>query len=299
MQKIIRVFPKRTSFTPDDDLVFIGSPPLFIPDHDEVHVSCTFTWDMDYCEQLAYQWEGATSKPVKLGGVAYHSEVNGFCPGMYVKKGVVFTSRGCNNNCGFCIVPKNEGNLMELPIFPGNIIQDNNFLQCSQAHKDRVFEMLKTQRQICFKGGLQANLIDDHFVENCVKIQRHISEIWLACDTPNSIDSFKTGCQKLTNVGFNRNKIRCYVLIGDDMKENEERLRAVYEAGAMPFAQLLQPYERKRREYTESFSECGRDPPRLGHTWNKGRIFWTFRRQKNEQSKEKNKTSCCAFVSPT
>lgn len=65
---IIRVFPQRTSFTPDDELAFVGMPPLIIPEHDEIHISCTFTWDKKYCEELAYQWEGRTNKPVKLGG---------------------------------------------------------------------------------------------------------------------------------------------------------------------------------------------------------------------------------------
>lgn len=97
--RILRVFPKRTSYTPTDDLAFVGMPPMaqFIPEHDEVHVSCTFTWDMDECEDLAYQWEGATNKPVKLGGPAYHSPTDDFTPGLYVKKGIIFTSRGCNN----------------------------------------------------------------------------------------------------------------------------------------------------------------------------------------------------------
>lgn len=53
--KIIRVFPHRTSYTPDDDYVFIGMPPFLLPEHDEVHISCTFTWDRDYCKELAYQ----------------------------------------------------------------------------------------------------------------------------------------------------------------------------------------------------------------------------------------------------
>ena len=38
--KIIRAFPKKTSYTPIDDYVFIGMPPMraFIPEHDEVHI---------------------------------------------------------------------------------------------------------------------------------------------------------------------------------------------------------------------------------------------------------------------
>jgi len=165
MNGIIRVFPQNTSYTPDDDYVFIGLPPLqmFIPEHKEVHISCVFTWDRAYCESLAYQWEGATNKPVKLGGPAFGSPAEEFIPGMYIKAGITYTTRGCNNQCPWCIVPKLEGRLKELPIHAGNIIQDNNFLQASRAHKDKVFDMLRTQRGICFKGGLGVDLINDHF----------------------------------------------------------------------------------------------------------------------------------------
>lgn len=133
MMKIIRVFPKRTSYTPEDEYVFIGMPPMkeFIPEHDEVHISCTFTWDKEYCKELAYQWEGQTSKPVKLGGPAFGSPSQDFIQGMYIKSNIIFTTRGCNNNCPWCIVPKLEGKLKELPICQGNWIQDNNFLQAS------------------------------------------------------------------------------------------------------------------------------------------------------------------------
>lgn len=51
-KRILRVFPDRTSYTPDDDMVCVGFPGLFIPLHDEVHISCVFTWDMDFCETL-------------------------------------------------------------------------------------------------------------------------------------------------------------------------------------------------------------------------------------------------------
>ena len=159
MKKIIRVFPRRTSYTPDDELVFVGMPQLIIPEHDEVHISCTFTWDKKMCEELAFQWEGRTNKPVKIGGVACNDPAMDFVPGMYVKKGIVFTTRGCNNNCPWCMVPKVEGKFRELPICEGNIIQDNNFLQASRSHKEKVFDMLKKQRGICFKGGWSPNLL--------------------------------------------------------------------------------------------------------------------------------------------
>ena len=46
MTCILRVFPHRTSYTPTDALAFAGEPlGLLIPPHDEVHISCVFTWD--------------------------------------------------------------------------------------------------------------------------------------------------------------------------------------------------------------------------------------------------------------
>ena len=257
MKRIIRVFPRRTAYTPTDEYAFVGMPPgLFVPEHDEVHISVTFTWDMNYAEEIAYQWEGVTNKPVKLGGPAYLSAARDFSPGMYVKKGIVFTSRGCNNNCSFCGVRQIEGKLTELPIYEGNIIQDNNFLQCSRQHKDKVFEMLKKQRGIEFRGGLQSNLIDDHFIEGIRGL--HIRRLWLACDTDAALPAFKSAMEKLRAAGFDRNHISCYSLIGHDMDKEEARNREIYLAGAMPFSQLERDFTRTKTQYSKEWRDFER-----------------------------------------
>lgn len=259
---ILRVFPRRNSYTPTDAHAFYGLPPLpqLIPEHDEIHISCVFTWDKDECEELAYQWEGRTNKPVKLGGPAFGSPAGDFVQGMYIKHNIIFTTRGCNNQCPWCIVPGLEGRLKELPVCQGSIIQDNNFLQASRAHKDKVFDMLRTQRGICFKGGLEPDLIDDHFINAITSLR--IKELWLACDTDAALPTFKRAASKLLKAGFNRNKIHCYVLIGDNMDKNEARLREIYHAGAMPFAQLY-------RDFTGIKTEYGKAWERLQRTWSR------------------------------
>ena len=171
-----------------------------------------------------------------------------FTPGLYVRDGIIFTSRGCNNNCPWCGVRQIEGKLRELPITPGNIIQDNNFLQCSRRHKDKVFEMLRSQRAISFRGGLETDLIDDHFISNITSLR--VSELWLACDTDAQLPRFKTACAKLTAAGYNRNQIKCYSLIGHDMEAEEQRNREIYRSGAMPFSQLERDFSRKKTEYS-------------------------------------------------
>lgn len=258
--KIIRVFARQTSYTPNDQYCFYGYPPLpeLIPPHDEVHVSCTFTWDKPWARELAYQWEAATDKPVKLGGPAFLSTVEGFVQGLYLKPNIIFTTRGCNNSCKWCIVPMLEGRLKESDEIPiGNIIQDNNFLLSSRKHKDKVFEMLKTQNGICFKGGLEPDLIDGHFVD-AVKGLR-IKELWLACDTDARFPQFADGCRKLVNAGFSRDKIKCYVLsYGKDMDKDDARARAVFSAGAMPFMQLYRDFSEKKTEYPEEWNRFAR-----------------------------------------
>jgi len=262
MNGIIRVFPRRNSYTPTDAYAFIGLPPMdeLIPGHREVHVSCSFTWDKAYCEGLAYQWEGRTNAPVKLGGPAFGSPAEGFRQGMYIKPSVIFTTRGCNNQCPWCGVPKLEGRLKELPVCQGSVIQDNSFLQASKAHKDKVFAMLRTQKGICFKGGLQADLVDDHFIRNITSLR--ISELWLACDTDEAFPAFRAAAMKLARAGFSREKLKCYALIRpeDGMGRAEARLREIYHAGAMPFAM---PY----RDFSDTKTTYGADWESFARMW--------------------------------
>lgn len=256
MNRILRVFARKTAMTPIDELAFFEPPGLFVPEHDEVHIVVVFTWDIERGEWLKKCWEVATDKPVKIGGPAFDDPCTGdFVPGLYLKHGVTVTSRGCINNCAFCFVPKREGKLREIENFAvGNIIQDNNFLACSNAHKAKVYEMLKTQRQVSFRGGLESEFVSDWDVEQMRGLR--IESLWLACDSRARIKPFLKACEKLVKAGFNQNKIRCYVLIGDDMQENEDRLRTVFNAGALPFAQLEQPREWK--EYSREWKRFAR-----------------------------------------
>jgi hypothetical protein len=197
-----------------------------------------------------------TGKTVRLGGPAFESPCEGFTPGVYLKSGITFTTRGCNNSCPFCIVPQIEGKLREIPITPGHIIQDNNFLQARRAHKDKAFEMLRSEARIEFRGGLQANLIDSHFIENIQSLR--IANLWLACDTPAAIPGAVAAIERLHKAGFSRRKISCYALIGDDMDENENRCAEIYRAGAMPRAQLFKNYTENKTVYSTEWHKFER-----------------------------------------
>lgn len=240
VERTIRVFPRQTSYTPRDALAFVGDPPLFRPEADEVHVSVAFTWDIGEGERLAQAW-GNHYPVVRIGGPALGTDNGGFRPRMYVKAGVTFTTRGCNHRCPWCLVPDSEGALIEIPDFaPGWIVQDNNLLQASRQHIERVFDMLRVQpRAATFAGGLDARLIDD-WVAGQLRGLR-IAQLFLAADTNGALKPLETAIRRL---GMSRWKVRVYTMIaygGEKIDDARRRLEAVWYLGGLPFAQLYQP----------------------------------------------------------
>ncbi len=237
---VIRVFPRGTSYTPTDEMAFVGDPPLFRPEADEVHVSVAFTWDVEEGRRLAEAW-GNHYPVVRLGGPALSSESNGFEPGLYVKPGVTFTTRGCNRRCPWCLVPDREGGLVEIADFaPGWIVQDNNLLQASRGHLERVFAMARGQaRGVTFAGGLDARLVDDWVAEQLRGMT--IAQLFLAADTEGALRPLEVAVKRLA---MPRWKVRVFTMLayrGETMGEATERLKAVWGMGGLPFAQLYQP----------------------------------------------------------
>jgi hypothetical protein len=234
--------------TPTDRDAYFSPPLLNTPFYDEVHISCQFTWDVEKAKDLAVQWRKFGK--VKLGGVAIDGESDqSFQAGMYLKKGVTITSRGCPNKCSFCMVRKG---LIEFDDFPeGNIVQDNNILACSDRHWDLVMSMLRKQRGIEFKGGLEKYRITPKVAEDLRSLS--IKTLWLACDQPNGIEPLRKAVDILHKAGFTRSHLYCYVLIGDNARENIFRLKEVWNIGCMPFAQLYKP-----KEYSKSWERFQR-----------------------------------------
>jgi hypothetical protein len=66
---MIRVFPRRTKWTPNDELAFVGDPPLFRPSIQPVFISCCFTWDISEAQRLFKAWN-QYYPDVMIGGPA-------------------------------------------------------------------------------------------------------------------------------------------------------------------------------------------------------------------------------------
>ena len=247
--RIIRVFPRQTNATPDDDLVRIGVGPGIMDEADEVHVSVTFTWDLPLAEKLVKLWKPVAQ--VKIGGPATGEAGKEFVPGMYVKKGYVITSRGCNNRCWFCSVWKREGNVHTLSITEGSNVLDDNLLSCPKEHIKAVFDMLKGQKDVQFTGGLEAKILEPWHVELLKEVKT--KAMFFAYDTPDDYEHLVKVGKMLIEAGFPpaTGVLRAYVLCGfpkDSVEEAHKRMIQTVEAGFMPMAMLY-------RDKTGSYSE--------------------------------------------
>lgn len=97
-------------------------------------------------------------------------------------------------------------------------------------------KMLRKQKAIEFKGGLESGRVTEKLADDIRSLS--IKTLWLACDNKNSINPLKKAVGILKNVGFTRSHLYCYVLIGKDRQEEENRLYEVLNCGCIPFAQL-------------------------------------------------------------
>jgi len=245
--------------SPLDQDSYFGEPELFMSKYDEVHISVAFSWDIEKAKLLKKQWEHIA--PVKIGGFAINGEPqNGFVSGRYLRNGVTITSRGCPNRCPWCFV---DSPLIELSnIQEGNIIQDNNILACSKLHLDKVFQMLSKQSMVDFRGGLEADRLNDEIVDRLRGLK--IYQIWLSYDYVGA-EKWLEWCVPKLRKYFRRDQIRCYVLIGyqrnDSFDKAEGRLREAWELGMLPFAML---YRDKKGNY-----------PKPEKEWKKFQRQWT------------------------
>lgn len=259
-KRILRVFPRRTSDTPTDDMAFVGDPGLFRPPADEVHISVAFKWDAAEAVRLQAAWSDYY-RVVKMGGPALDGEGGEFTPGMYLRKGITITTRGCPHRCPWCLV---RGPFRELKIQPGNILQDNNFCAASFPHVRSAIRMLNKQpRGAVFRGGLDTRILSQAHVDELAKL-RSIRELWFAADTDDRLKGLQGASDLLGPLGLARAKRRCYVLLafkGESIAKSTARLEAVWDLGFMPFAQLYQPigervaYDRQWRDLAAKWSQ--------------------------------------------
>lgn len=248
--RIIRVFPRKTSATPDDDLVRIGGTPTLFDEADEVHISVLFTYDLPAAERLAREWGYVA--PVKIGGPATGDTGGAFVPGRYVKHGFMIHSRGCPNTCWFCVERNTE--LRLLTVCDGWNDLSSNLLACPDEHIKAVFAAMAKSKKLYgrapeFTGGLEAKRLQPWHVEALRAIKP--KQLFFANDTPDDLEPLRVAGRLLIDGGFTTasHALRAYVLCGwpkDTIEAAAVRMQQTIDAGFLPMAMLYRDNSGRR-----------------------------------------------------
>ena len=239
MKRIIRVFPRKTSATPTDDLAKVNCGPSVSDYADEVHISVAFTYDLERAEELAKEWSAVA--PVKIGGPATGDAGGEFIPGMYVKKGYLIHARGCPNSCWFCDVHRNEGRkIRTLAVHEGYNDISSNLLACPESHVRAVINAMKRGKKLYgkraeFTGGLEALRLQDWHV----KLLRELrpKQMFFAYDEPGDLEPLQCAGKMLLDAGWTTasHPLRAY---GDSQSASEARIIETIRAGFLPMVMM-------------------------------------------------------------
>jgi hypothetical protein len=209
-----------------------------------LYISVPFTWLMKDAEDLASQYKGK----VLIGGsgTMKSTECDVCEPLLFHNPLATFTTRGCPNSCSFCAVPKIEGEFREIKNFrPAPMICDNNLLESTKKHFEKVVDSLCAFSSCDFNQGLDARLFSAYHADQLTRLKKpHIRFSW---------DSIKTEIYVLDAISlckqYGLKQISVYVLIGfnDTPEDAHYRLEKVRDWGAMPNPMRFQPLDAKEK----------------------------------------------------
>ncbi|KAA6348059.1 hypothetical protein EZS27_004511 [termite gut metagenome] len=216
-----------------------------IGNYDITYISKVFTFSPEPSLRL-----GNYGKIIR-GGTGFHSyetlkpEIDILCPdySIYPKTTAAygFLTRGCVNNCSWCIVPRKEGDIVAYSDIEDwlnekkeAIIMDNNIL----AHEHGISQLekvLKLGIKIDINQGIEARLISPEIAQLLSKI-KFIRFLRMACDTKAAIPYIESAVKNLSKYGVKPYRVFCYVLV-KDVEDALYRIKYLHKLGVTPFAQ--------------------------------------------------------------
>lgn len=201
---------------------------------DKIYVSCIFTKNK---EQVVKDWEGNPKAIIGGSGYDYTVKLPKEIEETELKISYGFTTRGCIRKCGFCFVPKMEGNIRIVgdlyDVWDGKskecIFLDNNILAvpehffkiCAQARKEKV--------TIEFNQGLDIRLLTPKICEEIKKT--HFKDIVFAFDDAKYELCVDRGMKLCKEAGINTMVFLCIVGFNTTFEQDIYRFYKLKEFG--------------------------------------------------------------------
>lgn len=144
-----------------------------------------------------------------------------------------YITRGCPNNCRWCVVPKKEGMIhpyrdwrdLIRPDTDKLVLMDNNILSCEYGIC-QLESLAGSGYRIDLNQGMDARLVDDRIAGILAKIN-WIRFVRFSCDQKSQIGSVMRAIDLLGRHGVKPYRIFVYLLVTADIQDAAERVEAL------------------------------------------------------------------------
>ena len=170
-----------------------------------------------------------------------------------------FLTRGCPNNCSWCVVPIKEGGIRpesDIEDFlrhDSAVLMDNNVL----AHPHGIHQIEKIAKmgiKVDFNQGLDARLIDDSIARLLAKV-KWLKPIRLACDRQSQMKHIQKAVTLLRWHNAKPRTYFVYVLV-KDVQDAIERVKFLKGMYLDPFAQAYRAIKNPKEPTREQKDFC-------------------------------------------
>lgn len=167
-----------------------------------------------------------------------------------------YYTRGCINNCPFCIVPKKEGPLhlhSELSEFwngQSHLMLLDNALTDSNHCTDLFDYIIDQKIKLNLLQGFNIRTITSEIAQQISQIKLWHNKQWkISWDNIKEEKHILKGINILNKAGIKNYQIMCYVLVGynSSFKEDLYRVNLLDKMGIDPFVMMYQPTPELRR----------------------------------------------------
>lgn len=167
-----------------------------------------------------------------------------------------YTTRGCNRNCSFCIVPEKEGKF-SIQQHPSNFYDqrfdkitflDNNILFDKMWFENVVLWSISLCLDVWFTQGLDIRLLDSEDLK-LLRTMRHSHNIEFAWDNLKDEKIIIEKCKLINDYLSLRQDVQFYVYVDSDrdFESGLYRCRKLKELGTNVFVMLNQNTRRTQR----------------------------------------------------
>lgn len=164
---------------------------------------------------------------------------------------VGYITRGCPNNCRWCVVPSKEGNIKPYRhwrqlVRPDNkklVLMDNNILASGFGIAE-LESMTGSGYAIDLNQGMDARLVDDHIAKILAGL-KWITHIRFSCDQLAQIEPIKHTAELLGKYGVKPYKLFIYLLVTADIENAVKRVEALKQLGPITIYAQAERNERQ------------------------------------------------------